>query len=147
LCHDIEHVEKYIAYIGAHELDSLINEKVETSKDVRMIKRDIYVILHICINEFSDNAYVIKYTERALAAMKSTNVLQEEDDEKISMEEEVCEEEKEEDMVQPELEDVLEPLKDDSNTQTQNSIVIFENPCPSSTSEIFDNNECCLDVI
>jgi hypothetical protein len=32
-------------------------------------------------------------------------------------------------MVQPKLGDVLEPLKDDSNTQTQNSIVIFENPC------------------
>jgi hypothetical protein len=40
------------------------------------------------------------------------------------MEEEVCEEEKEEDMGQPKLGDVLEPLKDDSNTQTQNSIAI-----------------------
>jgi hypothetical protein len=29
-------------------------------------------------------------------------------------------------MSQPKLVDVLEPLKDDSNTQTQNSIVIFE---------------------
>jgi hypothetical protein len=29
LCHDIEQVEKYIAYIGAHELDSLINEKLK----------------------------------------------------------------------------------------------------------------------
>jgi hypothetical protein len=28
LCHDIEQVEKYIAYIGAHELDSLINKKI-----------------------------------------------------------------------------------------------------------------------
>jgi hypothetical protein len=63
------------------------------------------------------------------------------------MEEEVCEEEKEEDMVQPKLGDVLEPLKDDCDTQTQNSIVIFENPCPSSTSGIIDNNECCLDVL
>jgi hypothetical protein len=35
------------------------------------------------------------------------------------MEEEVFEEEKEEDMVQSKLGDVLEPLKDDGNTQTQ----------------------------
>jgi hypothetical protein len=58
------------------------------------------------------------------------------------MEEEVCEEEKEEDMIQPKLGDVLESLKDDSNTQTQNSIVIFENPCPPDTSGIIDNSEC-----
>jgi ERCC4-related helicase len=42
------------------------------------------------------------------------------------MEEEVCEEEKEEDIVEPKLGNVLETLKDDSNTQTQNSIIIFE---------------------
>jgi hypothetical protein len=46
------------------------------------------------MNKFSDNAYVIKYKERTLAAMESTNVLQEEEDENIRMEEEVCEEEK-----------------------------------------------------
>jgi hypothetical protein len=81
----------------------------------------------------SDNAYVIESIERTLATMESTNILQEGNDGNISMEEEVCE------MVQPKLGDVLEPLKDDSNTQTQNSIVIFKNPCPSSTSEIIDN--------
>jgi hypothetical protein len=40
-----------------------------------MIKSDLYTILQICINEFSDNAYVIKYKERTFAAMESTNVL------------------------------------------------------------------------
>jgi hypothetical protein len=38
LYHDIEKVEKYIAYIGAHELDSLINEKFETSHEARIRK-------------------------------------------------------------------------------------------------------------
>jgi hypothetical protein len=57
------------------------------------------------------------------------------------MEEEVCDEEKEEDMVQPKLGDVLEPHKDDSNIQTQNSTIIFENPCSSATSGIIDNKE------
>jgi hypothetical protein len=41
----------------------------------------------------------------------------------------------------------LEPLKDDSNTQTQNSIFIFLNPCPSPTSGIIDNKECFLDML
>jgi hypothetical protein len=57
------------------------------------MKGHLDAILQICINEFSDNAYVIKY-EITLAAMEITNILQEEEDESISMEEEVCEEEK-----------------------------------------------------
>jgi hypothetical protein len=61
LCHDIEQVEKYIAYILAHELDYLINDKFETSHEARVMKGHLYAILKICINEFSDNAYVIKY--------------------------------------------------------------------------------------
>jgi hypothetical protein len=44
------------------------------------------------------------------------------------LEEEVYEEEKEEDMTHPKLGDVLEPLNDDSNTQTQNSIAIYKAP-------------------
>jgi hypothetical protein len=65
------------------------------------MKGHLDAILQICINEFSDNSYVIKYKEIILAAMESTNILQEEEDENISMEEEVCEEENEEDMAQP----------------------------------------------
>jgi hypothetical protein len=67
LCHDIKQVEKYITYIGAHELDSLINKKLETSQEARMMKWHLDVILQICIDEFSDNAYVIKYKKRTLA--------------------------------------------------------------------------------
>jgi hypothetical protein len=87
LCHDIEQVEKYIAYIGAHELDSLINEKFETSHEARVMKEHLDAILQICINEFSDNVYVIKYKERIIAAMESTNILHEEYDQSISIEE------------------------------------------------------------
>jgi hypothetical protein len=54
--------------------------------------------------------------------------LQEGDDENISMEEEVYEEENEEAIVPPKLGGVLEPLKDDSNNQIQNSIAIYEAP-------------------
>jgi hypothetical protein len=63
------------------------------------------------------------------------------------MEEEVCEEKKEEDIAQPKLGYVLEPPKDDSNTQTQNSIIIFLNPCTSTINGIIDNKECCLNML
>ena len=85
-CHDIEQVEKYIAYIAAHEIDSLINEKLETSHEAWVMKGHISILLQLCIEEFSDNAYVIKYKEITLAAMESTNILQEEGDESISFE-------------------------------------------------------------
>jgi ERCC4-related helicase len=132
------------------------------------MKGHLDVILQICIHEFSDNAYVINYKERTLDAMESTNILQKEDDENISLEEEVYEEEKEENMTHPKLRDVLELLNDDSNTQTQNSIAIYkapytfsagirnhENPsyddeplmASSSTSEIIDKKECCLNML
>ena len=64
LCHDIEQVEKYIAYIAAHEIDSLINEKLETSHNAQVMKGHISIILQLCIEEFSDNAYVVKYKEK-----------------------------------------------------------------------------------
>jgi hypothetical protein len=61
LCHDIEQVDKYISYIGAHELDPLINENFETIHEAGIMKGHLVVILQTCINEFSDNAYVEKY--------------------------------------------------------------------------------------
>jgi hypothetical protein len=67
------------------------------------------------------------HKEKTLAAMESTNILQEEDDENISVENKVYEEENEA-IVPPKLGDVLEPPKDDSNTKTQNSIAIYEAP-------------------
>ena len=125
-CHDIEQVEKYIAYDGAHELDSLINEKFETSHEARVMKGHISIILHMCKNEFSNNPYVIKYKERTLAAMEITNILQEKEDENI-----ILEKENKEEIIQPKLGDMWEPFKHDSNSQTQTSFVINKSPCTS----------------
>ena len=61
--------------------------------------------------------------------MESTNILQEEDDENISLEEGVCEEKIEMDMFQPKLGEELDlpasPSTNDSNTRTQKSFVIL----------------------
>jgi hypothetical protein len=118
---NIEQVEKYIAYVAAHEIDSLIDKYVAISHEARVIKGHSSIILQLCKKEFSDNVYV---KERILAPMEGTNILQEE---------EVCEEEIEMDMFEPELGEELDhpisPPTYDSNTQTQNSFVIYENPC------------------
>jgi hypothetical protein len=79
------------------------------------MKEHSSIILQLCIKEISDNVYV---KERILAPMEGTNILQEE---------EVCEEEIEMDMFQPELGEELDLPT--SNTQTKNSFVIYDNPC------------------
>ena len=102
-------VEEYVAYVAAHELDSLINENFDTSHEARVMKGHISIILQICIDEFSDNAYVINYNKRNLAAIEGTKILEEEH------------------VVQPKLGDLWEPLENDNKSQTQNSSV----PCVS----------------
>jgi hypothetical protein len=79
------------------------------------------IILQLCKKEFSNDVYV---KERIIAPMEGTNILQEE---------EICKEEIEMGLFQPELGEELDlptsPPTYDSNTQTQNSFVIYDNPC------------------
>jgi hypothetical protein len=86
------------------------------------------ILLKLCVEDFSDNAYVIKYKERTLAAMESTNILQEKDDGNISFEKHIDEEENEEAIVPTKLVDVWDltpsPPTYDSKSKTENSIVM-----------------------
>jgi hypothetical protein len=120
-CPDIEQVEKYVAYVAAHEIDSLIDKYVAISHEARVMKGHSSIILQLCKKEFSDNFYV---KERNLAPLEAIDILQEE---------EVCEEEIEMDMFQPKLGEELDlptsPPTYDSNTQTQDSFIIYDNPC------------------
>jgi hypothetical protein len=72
VCPDIEQVEKYIAYVAAHEIDALIDKYVAISHEARVIKPHSSIILQLCKKEFSDNVYV---KERILAPMEGTNIL------------------------------------------------------------------------
>jgi hypothetical protein len=99
------------------------------------------------------NVYVVDYNKRVMAARESTSLLHEEENEEA--------------IVPPKLGDVLKPPKDDSNTQTLNSIAIYKAPytfcerirnldnpsyfdatllASNATSEIIDKKECCLNI-
>ena len=82
----MDEVEKFVIFMADYELYTFI-EKHETCPTASQFKDLIAMILNICINEFDENIYVIDTTNRA-----RSNVLQEEEDENISMEEKVCEE-------------------------------------------------------
>jgi hypothetical protein len=104
----IKEVEQYVIFKEAYELKTCIDAIYETSGITN--KHDVKTtsILNYYIENFIDNIYVVEinekgttnqlstsllHKERNLAAMESTNILQEEDDEKIRVEEEVYEEE------------------------------------------------------
>jgi hypothetical protein len=100
-----------------------------------------------------DNVYVVDYNKRVMAACENDSLLHKEENEEA--------------IVPPKLRDVFEPPKDDSNTQTQNSIAIYEAPytfceriqnldnpsyyvplmASNATSEIIDKKGCCLNML
>ena len=80
--------------MGAHEVDFHINKNYETCAVARNLKEASSIILTYCKENFSDNAYVIDYAKNILFVQDSNNILHGEDDESISLEEEVDEEDK-----------------------------------------------------
>jgi hypothetical protein len=139
--------------MAACELETFVYEHEDCPVASKFINA-ITNILQYCITNFMDNVYVVDYNKRVIAARESIILLHKEENEEA--------------IVPPKLGDVLEPPKDDSDTQTQDSIAIYETPYTSyegiqnhddpsyddaplmasnSTSEIIDDNECCLDVI
>ena len=85
----MKEVEQFVSFMAAYELNTFIDQH-ETCPIASQYKDLIVIILNICRNEFDENIYVIDTTKRAI--QERSDVLQEEDDENISLEEEVCEE-------------------------------------------------------
>ena len=82
----MEEVEQFVIFMAAYELNTFIDEH-ETCPIASECKVSITNLLNICRNNFDENIYVIDTTKRS-----GSNVLQEEDDENMSLEEDVCEE-------------------------------------------------------
>ena len=85
----MEEVEQFVIFMGAYELNTFIDEH-ETCPIASECKVTITNLLNKCIDEFDENIYVVDTRKRY--AQGISNVLQEEDDENMSLEEEVCEE-------------------------------------------------------
>jgi hypothetical protein len=149
----MEQVEQFVTFMAACELETFVYEHEDCPVSSKFINA-ITNILQYCISNFMDNIYVVDYNKRVIVAHESTSLLHEEVNEEA--------------IVSPKLGDVLEPLNDDSNAQTQNSIAIYEAPytfceeirnldnpsyfdapllASNDTSEIIDDKECCLDML
>jgi hypothetical protein len=100
----MEQVGQFVTFMATHEDCPIASKFINT----------ITNILQYCITNFMGNVYVVDYNKRVMAACESASLLHKEDNEEA--------------IVPPKLGDVFEPPKDDSNTQTQNSIAIYEAP-------------------
>ena len=131
-------------------------------------------------NDFFSRADANKRKKLTFAAMERTNILQEEEDKNLSLGMPMQSQEddgNDEQLENEELDLPTSPSTNDSNTQTQKSFVIYENPCydecetensmvlydnpcyydetnnapllsSNTTSEVMDNNEeCCLNML
>jgi hypothetical protein len=84
-CQDIEQVEKYVSYVATHDVESLINEKIDTSYEACVMKGHISIILQMCKMEFSDNTHVISYNKKNLTTLENTKVVHEHYDQNLSL--------------------------------------------------------------
>jgi hypothetical protein len=99
--------------MGTYELETFIYEHEDCLVASKFINA-ITNILQYCITNFIDNVYVVDYNKRVMAIRESTSLLHKEENEEV--------------IVPPKIRDMLELPKDDSDTQTQNLIAIYENP-------------------
>ena len=81
----MEQVEQFIIFMGAYELKTFKDLNYEISAVARKHECVLDCTLDICINDFSENIYVVDFNEGSTTARESTNVLQEEDDKSLSL--------------------------------------------------------------
>ena len=71
--------------MSAYELKTFLDEVYEATGVTHTCDFEVTLILDYCIDNFSDNISVANYNKRVKAARESTNILQGEDDESISL--------------------------------------------------------------
>jgi len=78
----MKQVEQFVTFMAAYELETFIDENYETRVVASKFKSVITLIINYCITNFMDNIYVVDFNKRGTAAQESTNILQEEEDDK-----------------------------------------------------------------
>ena len=145
-----EQVEQFVTFVAASEVDSFMAENYETCMASNKLKFTSSWILNYCLENFSNNDYIIDYKKRLLAAQEGSHILQDAGYENISQ----YEEEKEE-LMEEEKEECEPPLplsEDDSKSQTQDTFVMYENPCyiddvSTQNSILIYDNPCYCDEV
>ena len=92
----VEEVEQFVLLMGASEIDSFMAKNYETCVPCNKLKDTVSFILDYCLENFSNNCYIIDYKERLIHAQECTHNLQEPVEEETTTEAESSLDEKEE---------------------------------------------------
>ena len=148
----VEEVEQIVLLMGASEIDSFMAKNYETCVACNKLKETVSFILDYCLENFSNNCYIIDYKERLINAQECTHNLQE------PVEKEIAEaksslDEKEEESDEQKEEDWISYPSLPSNESNSSSLTLFdcppclpkENECyvPVDSLEVFPMNETC----
>ena len=79
-----EEVEQFVLFMGASEIDSFMAKNYETCVACNKLKETVSFILYYCLENFSNNCYIIDYKERLIHAQECTPNLQEPVEEEIA---------------------------------------------------------------
>src|SRR4051794_156708 len=79
-----EEVEQFVLFMGASEIGSFMSENYETCVACHDLKDYVSSILDHCIENFSNNCYIIDYKERLNCAQECIPHLQEPVEEEVA---------------------------------------------------------------
>jgi hypothetical protein len=71
-------VEKFVSFMAAFELKTSLEDIYESTCDTHDCDFNVSIILNHCIDDFSDNIYVLDYNEKNRIARENTSLLHEE---------------------------------------------------------------------
>ena len=91
-----EEVEQFVLFMGASEIESFMSKNYETCVACRDLKGMVSSILDYCIENFSNNCYIINYKERLSHAQECIHNLQKPVEEEIDEPESSLDEKEEE---------------------------------------------------
>src|SRR6185369_8213392 len=131
--------------MGASEIDSFMSKNYETCVACNKLKETVSFILDYCLENFSNNFYIIDYKERLINAQECTHNLQE------PVKEEIAETEKSLDEKGEESDEQKEEVP--SNESNSLTLTLFDHPpflskedecyIPVDSLEIFSMSKTC----
>ena len=91
-----EEVEQFVLFMGASEIESFMSKNYETCVACKNLTDFVSSILDYCIENFSNNCYIIDYKQRLIDAQECIHNLQEPVEEEIAEPESSLDEKEEE---------------------------------------------------
>jgi hypothetical protein len=79
---EIKQVEQFVIFMAAYEFKTFVDDIYKATGVTNKHDSDVTLILDFCMENFSDNIYVVDYNERNTTTQENTSLLHKEENEK-----------------------------------------------------------------